>query len=88
MTWEFSLIKILLKPKPKIILISFCLLRVDLIGSFIYLPGLEHWKPSRVSLQFDPPSPPPVSGGSGPTRLCFDFCFSDQINKIHKVQFF
>ena len=87
MTREFSLIKILLKPEPKVILVSFSLLCVDLIGSIIYFPGQE---PPRISLEFDSPPPSSVSDSSGPTCFAFTFTFggSDQVNKIHKIQFF
>ena len=87
MTWEFSLIGILLKPKPKIILILFRLLRVDLVGGLIDLSLEEDGEPHRVSLQLDPPSPPSIAL-SGSTGFGFDFRFSDQIVKIHKVQLF
>ena len=87
MTREFSLIKILLKPEPKVILVSFSLLCVDLIGGIIYFPGQE---PPRISLEFDSPPPSSVSDSSGPTCFAFTFTFggSDQVNKIHKIQFF
>ena len=87
MTWEFSLIGILLKPKPKIILILFRLLRVDLIGGLIDLSLEEDGEPHRVSLQLDPPSSPSIAL-PGSTGLGFDFRFSDQIVEIHKVQLF
>ena len=85
MTREFSLIKILLKPEPKVILVSFSLLCVDLIGSIIYFPGQE---PPRISLEFDSPPPSSVSDSSGATCFSFSFSFSQELNKIHKIQLF